>query len=133
LVGAPDFYQVLLSPTGTTAQAITFTGSGVFKFFARFSGGDVRTFAGNLTVSGTETETKSIPVRTTVVPIPTPVVNPASLIGFIATEEGGAASAAQSFDISVKDLPTQGKPVITVSAPKGYAVALAATSSFVGA
>ena len=132
IVEAPDFYQILLSPTGKTAKVITFTGSGVFKFFARFSGGDVGTFDASITVRGAETETKTLPLRTTVFPIPTPVVNPASLAGFTATQ-GGAASAAQSFDISVKGLPTQGKPTITVAAPKGYSVALAATSSFVGA
>src|SRR5262249_20809192 len=104
IVEAPDFYQILLSPTDITRKIITFTGNGIFNFFARFSGGIAGTFNANITVRGTETETKTLPVRTTVLPVPTPVVNPPSLTGFAAVE-GGSPSAAQSFDISVKGLP----------------------------
>ncbi len=128
IVKAPDFFQILSDPNGITGKIITFTGNGVFKFFVTtepiLDPGVIKV---NITVSGSEIQTKLLPVQITVRAKATPTVNPTSLSGFTAVE-GGNASAVQSFLVSVNGLPSQGSRSITVTAPKGYSIGLASTS-----
>jgi hypothetical protein len=130
----PDFYQVSNTPDGTVLKSLAFTGNGVFKAFIHFVGNTIAgIFNGVINVTGDEIIAKTIPLKTTVLVTPTPNANPGSLSGFTAIENG-VPSAIQSFNLTVNGLPTQGKPVITVTAPKGYSVGLSSNpSSFVGA
>ncbi|WP_158267463.1 T9SS type A sorting domain-containing protein [Adhaeribacter arboris] len=121
---APDFFQILATPTGIAGKIFTFTGNGTFKVFISFEGSsEIKTFTDELFLVGNGIETKFIPVKATVLAKPTPVVNPSSLSGFTAVQ-AGATSAAQSFDLFVTGLLFQEAQNVFVTAPTGFLVSL---------
>ncbi len=99
-------------------------GSVSFTIPVQFTGGNtVGTFEGTITATGPDINTKTIPVKATVLAVPTPVVNPTSLSGFTAVA-GVSTGAPKPFDLTVTGLPTQATAPVTVTAPTGYAISL---------
>ncbi|MBD0256657.1 MAG: T9SS type A sorting domain-containing protein [Cytophagales bacterium] len=130
-VAAPSQFQVAAPGSAAFGSSVTLTGSGTFQVPVQFTGSaTVGNVTGNLTVSGGGINTKTVPMTAAALAVPTPVVNPTSLSGFTAVE-GGASSAAKSFDLSVTGLPTQGSISVGVTAPAGYAVSFSGSSGFV--
>jgi hypothetical protein len=124
-IQAPASYSLFTSLTGSPAGRLTFTGNGTFKFLVRFNGSrDPGIFSEVLTITNPETSTKTFPLKTTVLAVPTPITNPSTLSGFTAVEGTGTLSAVQSFDLSITGLPSQDTPTVNVTAPKGYLVSL---------
>jgi hypothetical protein len=133
IASTSSLFQVASPGSATFGSSVTLTGNGTFKVPVKFIGSTtVATFASNLQVSGTEINTKVVPLSAAVLPVPTPVVNPTSLSGFTAVE-GGAPSAVKSFDLTVSGLPTQGSFSATITAPAGYVVSFSGVGGFVNA
>jgi hypothetical protein len=133
VVRAPDFYQLFTTQDGQAAKTFIIAGNGTFKIFIGFSGNNIAgDVTGEITVENDETPTAVVHLKTTVVPRPTPSVNPAKLTGFITTE--GTLSASKFFNLSISGIPVQGDQTIVVKAPQGYLVSQAnIPSTFVGA
>jgi hypothetical protein len=124
-------FQIALPGSNVFGNGLSMPGNQTIKVPVRFVGGaTVGDFTGQITLTGPEINKKTIPLKASVLAVPTPVVNPSSLSGFTGVENV-SSSTAQSFDLTINGLVTPGTTSVAITAPTGYAISFTNGTSFV--